>query len=92
MVLVIEPLSSLVDDQVKRATSMNLHPTNLPYHRALYTGEFKTVGEGGISDSDKRLFDDICCRVYNIVFSSPEVLVYDAFWKKLLLEARVRSC
>ena len=71
---------------------MNLHLTNLPYHRALYTGEFKTVGEGKISDSDKKLFDNICSGVYNMVFLLLEALVYDAFWKKLLLEVHVRSC
>ena len=44
MVVVVEPLSSLVEDQVKRATAMNLRPTNLLYHCALYNSEFKAVG------------------------------------------------
>ena len=92
MVVVVEPLSSLVEDQVKRATAMNLRPTNLPYHRALYNSEFKAVGEGSISDGDKKLFDDICSGAFNIVFASPEALVYDTFWRKLLLDQRVRSC
>ena len=37
IILVIEPLSSLLEDQVQRATSMNLRPTNLPYHRAFHS-------------------------------------------------------
>ena len=92
MVVVVKPLSSLVEDQVKRATAMNLRPTNLPYHCVLHNSQFKAVGEGSISDGDKKLFDDICSGAFNIVFASPEVLVYDTFWRKLLLDQRVRSC
>ena len=91
VVVVIEPLSSLVDDQMKRATSMNLRTAKLPYHCTLYASEFKTLGEGNVSDCDKKLFDDICRGSFDILFSSPESMIYDTFWKKLLLEPRVRG-
>ena len=92
LAVVIEPLSSLVDDQIKRATLMNLRAANLPYHRALYAAEFKTLGDGNVSDSDKKLFDNICGGCFDILFSSPEAMLYDTFWKKLLLQPGVRSC
>ena len=67
---------------------MNLRAAKLPYHCTLYTGEFKTLGEGNISDCDKKLFEDICGGCFDI---PPESMIYDTFWKKLLLEPRVRS-
>lgn len=91
MVLVIEPLSSLVEDQVKRATSMKLRAASLPYHRALYSREFKAAEESNVSAGDRKLFNDIRDRYFDVVFSSPEAMVYDAYWRNLLLEAHVRD-
>ena len=80
-----------MDDQIKRASFMNLRAAKLPYHRALYTDEFKLVVESQVSDSHKRLFGDICSGGYEIVFSSPEAIVHDLFWRKLLLQETVRN-
>ena len=36
VVLVVEPLTSLVEDQIKRATAMNLRPTSIYIYISIY--------------------------------------------------------
>ena len=86
VVLVVEPLTSLVEDQIKRAMAMNLRPTYLCYHQDLCSTEFKSGTGCNFGDCDRILYHDICTGKYNVVFTSPEVIVRDKFWQKLLLE------
>ena len=51
MVLVVEPLTSLMAHHVERATSMNLQPASLSYHRDLCSDDFKSVAGASISDT-----------------------------------------
>ena len=71
VVLVVEPLTSLVEDQIKRATAMNLQPTYLSYHQDLCSTEFKSGTGCNIGDCDRILYNDICTGKYNVVFTSP---------------------
>ena len=65
---------------------MNLRPTHLSYHQDLCSTEFKSGTGCNVGDCDRILYHDICTGKYNVVFTSPEVIVRDKFWQKLLLE------
>ena len=71
VVLVVEPLTSLVEDQIKRAMAMNLQPTYLSYHHDLCSTEFKSGTGCNIGDCDRILYHGICTGKYNVVFTSP---------------------
>ena len=73
MVLVVEPLTSLMADQVERATSMNLQPASLLYHRDLCSDDFKSVVGASISDTDKKLYSDICTGKHNVELHQPRI-------------------
>ena len=89
VVLVVEPLTALAADQVKRAESLNLQPAILSYYGDS-CGEFKNSG-GSVSVSDHELYSDVCSGKYHILFTSPEAIIQDPFWKKLLLEPALKN-
>ena len=60
VVLVVEQLTSLVEDQIKRAMAMNLQPTYLSYHQDLCSTEFKSGTDCNIGDCDRILYHGIC--------------------------------
>lgn len=85
LVLVVEPLSTLAADRMKRAEVLNVQTANLPYHRDSCESEFKN-SSAVTSVSDHQLYTAICSgKLFYLTRS------YYPLWKELLLEPSLKK-